>query len=165
MRNPLDYMEIRRGLPNNGFGKVRNNGTRPHQGWDLWAPVGTPIYAVAEGIVEFTKVNFGDYGSQICASFENPQEPGSLLYVFYAHLSQIYVTDKMWVTEGQMLGLTGKSGNAAGFTSIEDEHLHFEVRTKAAPGRGLKDRLDPAKFFGYDLYTCSPDLPVCSAEG
>lgn len=164
MKNPLDYMEIRRGLPNNGFGMVRNGGKRPHQGWDLWAPIGTPIYAVADGLVEFVKTNSGDYGSQICTSFEDPQNPGNLLYAFYAHLSQIYVTAKMWVTEGQLLGLTGKSGNASGFKSIEDMHLHFEIRDAVAPGKGLKNRMDPAKYFGYDLYSCSADLPTCSAE-
>jgi len=164
MHNPLDYMEIRRGLPNNGFGMVRNGGKRPHQGWDLWAPVGTPIFAVAEGIVEFVHLNSGDYGTQICMSFENPQTPGTLLYAFYAHLSQVFVKAKDWVTEGQLLGLTGKTGNAKGFKSIEDEHLHFEIRDISAPGTGLKHRMDPAKFFGYDLYSCSPDLPVCEPE-
>ena len=164
MNDPLDNMEIRRGKPNNGFGMVRNNGTRPHQGWDLWAPVGTPIYALADGIVEFVRVNSGDYGTQICTSFEDPQNPGNLIYAFYAHLSQVYVTDKMWVTEGQMLGLTGKTGNASGFTSIEDEHLHFEIRTQVSPGRGLKGRVDPAKYLGYDLYSCSANLPVCEIQ-
>lgn len=164
MHNPLDYMEIRRGLPNNGFGKVRNNGTRPHQGWDLWAPVGTPIFAVGNGIIEFVRIKSGDYGTQLCMSFENPDLPGSLIYAFYAHLSAVFVKTKDWVSEGQRLGLTGKSGNAAGFKSIEDEHLHFEVRTEVAPGKGLKGRIDPAKIFGYDLYSCSPDLPVCEAE-
>jgi murein DD-endopeptidase MepM/ murein hydrolase activator NlpD len=164
MHNPLDYMEIRRGLPNNGFGMVRNGGKRPHQGWDLWAPVGTPIYAVADGVIEFAKTNAGDYGSQICMSFANPQNPEQTLYAFYAHLSQIYVVAKIFVGEGELLGLTGKSGNASGFKSIEDQHLHFEIRDAAAPGKGLKNRIDPAKFFGYDLYTCSPDLPVCEAQ-
>jgi peptidoglycan LD-endopeptidase LytH len=163
MRNPLDYMEIRRGLPNHGFGRVRNNGTRAHQGWDLWAPVGTPIYAVANGVVEFVRLDSGDYGSQICASFENPNSPGSLLYAFYAHLSQIYVTEKAVVEEGQVLGLTGNTGNASTLSSFEDEHLHFELRTSVAPGLGLSDRLDPAEFFGYDLYATSPSLPTCRA--
>lgn len=164
MHDPLENMEIRRGLPNNGFGMVRNNSTRPHQGWDLWAPVGTPIYAVSDGIVEFVRINSGDYGTQICTSFEDTENPGNLLYAFYAHLSHSYVTAKMWVTEGQMLGLTGKTGNASGFKSIEDEHLHFEVRTEVAPGKGLKGRLDPAKYFGYDLYTCPVNLPVCEIQ-
>jgi murein DD-endopeptidase MepM/ murein hydrolase activator NlpD len=164
MHDPLDYMEIRRGLPNNGFGMVRNGGKRPHQGWDLWAPVGTPILAVGDGIIEFVRINSGDYGTQLCLSFENPDLPGTLLYAFYAHLSQVFVKTNDWATEGQRLGLSGKSGNASGFKSIEDEHLHFEVRTEVAPGKGLKGRLDPAKIFGYDLYSCSPDLPVCEAQ-
>ena len=164
MTDPLEYMGIRRGLPNNGFGMVRNGGKRPHQGWDLWAPVGTPIYAVADGLVEFVKINSGDYGTQICTSFENPNSPGTLTYVFYAHLSQVYVTKAMWVEEGQVLGLTGKTGNASGFKSIEDEHLHFELRTEVAPGLGLKGRIDPAILFGYDSYSCSANLPVCEIQ-
>ena len=109
MHDPLDYMEIRRGLPNNGFGMVRNGGKRPHQGWDLWAPVGTPVFAVGNGIVEFVRVNSGDYGTQVCISFENPDSPGTLLYAFYAHLSQVFVKTKDWVTEGQRLGLSGNT--------------------------------------------------------
>ncbi len=165
MFDPLDHMEIRRGLPNNGFGMVRNNGTRPHQGWDLWAPVGTQIKAVEHGVVEFVKTNAGDYGTQVCMSFENPLTRGTLLFAFYAHLSQIYVTKGMVVDGGQVLGLTGKTGNASGFSSIEDEHLHFEIRDAASPGKGLKNRLDPAKLFGYNLYTSSDSLPVCELEG
>lgn len=164
MTDPLDYMGIRRGLPNHGFGMVRNGGTRPHQGWDLQAYVGTPIYAVADGLIEFVRVNSGDYGTQICASFENPNSPGTLLYAFYAHLSQIYVTEKMWVTEGLVIGLTGKTGNASKLPSVEDEHLHFEIRTELSPGRGLAGRIDPATLFGFDLYTCSTEMAVCELE-
>lgn len=164
MTDPLEYMGIRRGLPNNGFGMVRNGGTRPHQGWDLWAPVGTPIYAVANGLIEFVRINTGDYGTQICMSFENPSSSGSLLYAFYAHLSEVYVTEKFWAEEGQMLGLTGKTGNASNLPSIEDEHLHFEIRTEVSPGRGLVGRIDPARLFGYDLYTSSPSLPICELQ-
>lgn len=168
MHDPLKHMEIRRGLPNNAFGMVRNNGTRPHQGWDLWAPVGTQIFAVADGVVQFVRTNSGAYGTQICISFQDPRntEQSAELFAFYAHLSQLYVAAGNSVVEGQVIGLTGKSGNASGFTSIEDEHLHFEVRTQVSPGRGLGGRIDPAIIFGYELLTSrnDPAAPECSLD-
>lgn len=167
MHDPLKYMEIRRGLPNNTFGMVRNNGTRPHQGWDLWAPIGTEIYAVADGVVQFVRTSPA-YGLQMCTSFQDPRVTGQSaeLFSFYAHLSQTYVAQGNSVVEGQIIGLTGNSGNASGFTSIEDEHLHFEVRTQSAPGRGLRGRIDPAIIFGYELLTSplNPVGPECTLD-
>jgi len=147
MRNPLDSMRIRRGLPNHRFGMVRNGGTRAHQGWDLTALIGTPIYAVADGTIEFVRINQGDYGTQICMSFAHPTEAGTTLYAFYAHLSLAGVAELTPITEGMVIGATGNSGNASGLPAIEDQHLHFEIRTELSPGRGLGGRLDPALFF------------------
>lgn len=151
MRNPLDTMRIRGGVINNAFGRVRRNrdgSTRPHQGWDLFAPTGTTIYAVADGRVEFVQTtDTGDYGKQICISFQDPnsEEPRTL-YAFYAHLSQV---DKLagTVDEGDVLGKTGTTGNARGMIG-GNQHLHFEIRTVLRPGRGLVGRLDPAELFG-----------------
>lgn len=165
MNDPLENMEIRRGKPNNAFGWVRTNrdgSKRPHQGWDLWAPVGTPTYSIADGLVEFVKIDQGAYGTQVCISFDHS---GKLLYAFYAHLSHVYVTEGFEVKAGQMVGLTGMTGNASQVPSFSDQHLHFEIREKVSPGRGLKDRLDPADFLGYDLLTCSAEeAPVCELD-
>lgn len=155
MFDPLDEMDIRRGRPNNAFGMVRNNGTRPHQGWDLWALVGTPVYAIADGFVEFVRVNSGAYGTQVCLSFEHSKGPQGLLFAFYAHLSEVSVSAHAQVDAGQILGKTGMTGNASQVPAIDDQHLHFEIRTIASPGRGLTNRLDPAEFLGYDLLTSS----------
>lgn len=163
MFEPLNNMEIRGGKPNNAFGMVRNNGTKPHQGWDLWAPIGTPIYAVADGLIEYVQTD-SIYGLQLCMSFTDNSgiSDTGLLYAFYAHLSQAYFNKGFEVTEGMIIGLTGDSGNARGF-SFDEQHLHFEIRTLPYLGKGLRGRLDPAEFLGYHLLTCSEEI-LCSVE-
>lgn len=140
------YIVLRGKSLNNTFGFVRkdNNGNpKPHQGWDIAAFVGSPIYAIADGTIEFIG-NQGDYGKQVCLKFENK---GQTLYGFYAHLNTIEVAKGQAVKEGQRLGTTGQTGNAAGQYHAE-AHLHFELRTKPNPGAGLTDRLDPMLIFG-----------------
>lgn len=154
MRNPLDTMRIRGGIINNAFGRVRRNrdgSRRVHQGWDLYAPSGTTIYAVANGKVEFAEAtDVGDYGKQICISFQDPisEEPRTL-YAFYGHLSRVdrSAGNNGKIEEGDVLGLTGTSGNARGMTG-GNQHLHFELRTVLRPGLGLAGRLDPSYLFG-----------------
>lgn len=156
---PLEVMQMRtQGLASShssSFGTVRNNQTRDHQGWDLYAPVGTRCYAIAAGHVEWVR-NQGAYGQQLAISFnssgsENSSEENQLI-AFYAHLApgQIQVQTGTYVKAGQFIALTGISGNA----SAGAPHLHFEIRkTKSQyPGRGLVNRLDPGDILGYELY-------------
>ena len=63
--NPLEVMQLRNdaGLRFNSIGATfgpdvrRKSGGRPkpHQGWDLYAKIGTPVFAVAGGIVVWTR--------------------------------------------------------------------------------------------------------------
>ena len=48
---------------------------------------------------------------------------------------------------GEIVGRTGDTGNAKGLKP-EDEHLHFELRTMARPGKGLDGRVSPIEIFG-----------------
>lgn len=141
---PLTYNIIRRRMVNHTFGMVRDNGTKAHQGWDFEAAPGTAIYAIASGKVEFVKVNDGPYGTQICHSFVFG---GETRYAFYAHLSLVNAKKGDSVTQGQVIGATGKSGNAKDLKAVDD-HLHFEIRTKALCGLGLAGRISPAKIYG-----------------
>lgn len=85
--------------------------------WDIGIPVGTPIYAVADGTV----------GSQIGVSSSRPNDgsrltlsiPGNAYY--YAHLSQLAVKAGQKVKAGQLLGYSGVSQNGA-------PHLHIGVQ-------------------------------------
>jgi hypothetical protein len=145
---PLDRNRIRRGLVNHTFGLVRKNrdGTpRPHQGWDLAAEVGTPCYAVADGeVTDVDPEGRGDYGRTLTLRVE---VHGVERWVFYAHLDTVTAAEGAKVRLGDPIGTTGNTGNA--FTLDDaDDHLHFELRTEARPGRGLVGRVSPAELFG-----------------
>lgn len=133
-------------MTNHTFGMVRNGGSRPHQGWDLYATPGTPVYAVAEGTIRWADPR-GQLGNLIVLEFDHN---GNKLYAAYAHLQSIQVSMGDSVSRGQQIGLTGNTGNAVSMTG-EDQHLHFEIRTTAMPGLGLTQRVDP-----HDLYARTP---------
>lgn len=128
--DPLSYMQIRRNRASNLFGKVRNNNTKNHQGFDYYALEGTEVYAVANGeVVYIVDPPLGDYGKQIVIKIDN-----SKYYAFYAHLLQIDVKKGDIVKKGDTIGKTGITGNAKTFRGL-DQHLHFECRTAAKNGR------------------------------
>lgn len=142
---PLDINVIRRGMVNHTFGRVRNGGTKPHQGWDFKAAVGTPCYAIADGAVAMI-YDSPAYGKVLVCSF---QHEGRSLYAAYAHLSKINVKQGEVVRRGSMIALTGESGNASQLPDPLDKHLHFEIRTMPRPGLGLDGRLSPLEVFGH----------------
>ena len=152
MRYPLDRMKIRelqfgRMDPiSNTFGRVRRAGHRPHQGWDLDTPPGTAVYAISDG--ELVVGLSPSYGRTITLTFHHG---GRTYYAFYAHLRSA-MTGNVSVCEGELIGYTGRSGNARGIPA-DESHLHFEIRTLRHPGRGLKGRIDPGEIFGYGIYS------------
>jgi murein DD-endopeptidase MepM/ murein hydrolase activator NlpD len=90
--------------------------TKMHAGIDLAAPVGTPIYATADGVVTEAGYNSGGYGNLIKINH------GREIETRYAHLSSIGVSPGQRVTRGQMIGRMGSTGRSTG------SHLHYEVR-------------------------------------
>ncbi len=133
--DPLKNMKIRENRASNLLGKVRNGGSRAHQGWDLEAPIGTSTVAVKSRVVKVTES--GAYGKQVILSFKGSD--GSTKYAQYAHLSEVSVKNEQKVREGQEVGKTGDTGNAKGVTP----HLHFEIRTQESVGKGLEGRENP----------------------
>ena len=135
------------------FGMVRRNADgspRAHQGVDLAADNGYRCYAVDDGIV--TRVERGNdgYGWIVQIKLTDAYEQGQIS-VFYAHLSEIKVSIGQAVKAGDVIGLTGSTGNARGMTSAaRGAHLHFEVRTVERAGLGLAGRADPLQFFELD---------------
>lgn len=95
---------------------LRFHGLRPdiHRGVDLRAPMGTEVHAMAEGTVRFAGTMSG-FGNVVWLD-----HGGSILTV-YAHLSAIRVRQAQRVRRGELLGLSGQSGDATA------PHLHFEV--------------------------------------
>ncbi|MBM6619908.1 M23 family metallopeptidase [Bacillus suaedaesalsae] len=85
-----------------------------HDGLDVAAPKGTPIYTVDAGTV--TKSYYSSsYGNVIFVMHPNGYE------TVYAHLSKRLVKEGDIVTKGQQIGKVGNTGRSRG------AHLHFEV--------------------------------------
>lgn len=91
-----------------------------HSGRDYGAADGTPIYAVADGIV----VRAGYTGSWGGLIIVEHTIGGERIASYYAHMWEqgIHVSEGMSVTAGQHIGDVGSSGKSTG------AHLHLEIR-------------------------------------
>ena len=87
-----------------------------HAGIDLSGPVGTPIYATADGTVTVAGWNSGGYGNLV------EIDHGRGIQTRYAHLQKILVQDGARVKRGDLIGRMGSTGRSTG------SHLHYEVR-------------------------------------
>lgn len=97
-------------------GRVSQEFHAGHAGMDIFAPMGTPIYAAAGGTVISAGWNNGGYGNLVLVSH------GNGLVTAYAHMSQVIAVEGQQVGQGTLLGLEGSTGNSTG------PHLHFETR-------------------------------------
>ncbi|MDX2214707.1 MAG: LysM peptidoglycan-binding domain-containing protein [Oculatellaceae cyanobacterium bins.114] len=88
---------------------------RMHRGIDIGAPGGTPVYAAADGVVEFSGWNSGGYGNMV----EIRHADGTVTR--YAHHSRNLVRTGQRVEQGQQIAAVGSTGYSTG------PHLHFEV--------------------------------------
>lgn len=91
---------------------------RMHEGIDISVPEGTPIRAAADGTVILMQSEFesGGYGNYTCI------DHGGGLSTCYAHQSSFATSVGAQVSQGDVIGLSGNTGNSTG------PHLHFEVR-------------------------------------
>jgi len=91
-----------------------------HNGIDIPAPYGTPIYATADGIVGRAQ-RLGGYGNYV------EVEHGNAIQTRYGHMSSYIVAPGQQVKKGDILGYVGSTGRSTG------NHLHYEVRIEGAP--------------------------------
>ncbi len=116
------------------FGSQRIlNGVKraPHNGIDIALPQGTPVKAMADGMVLLT----GDFfyaGKYVMLSH------GQGLLSFYMHLSEITAEDGDFVKKGEKIGKVGMTGRATG------PHLHWGVQWN-------DKRIDPASLLNTGL--------------
>lgn len=99
-----------------------------HNGLDLRASVGTPIYAPAEGVVVLAKNLFFTGGTVIL-------DHGFGFFTLYAHMSAVQVKVGERVRSKQKLGLAGATGRVSG------PHLHWGFvlhQTKVDPSQALQ---------------------------
>lgn len=106
-----------------GFGTRRDpktGGIRQHYGTDMAAPVGTPLYAAADGVVIHAGWSTG-YGRLVKIKHDFGIETR------YAHMSRIGVKVGQRVSRGDRIGDMGASGRVTG------PHLHYEIRVGGKP--------------------------------
>jgi len=112
---------------NNGYYKsplasyTRTQGIHGLNGVDMGAPNGTPIRAAASGDVTIARSGGwnGGYGNYVVISHANGSQ------TLYAHMSSVAVSSGEYVTQGEVIGYVGHSGQVSGPTG---NHLHFEIR-------------------------------------
>ena len=93
---------------------------RLHAGIDIAVPEGTPIRAADGGTVAIAGWT-GGYGNYTCINH------GGGVSTCYGHQSRIAVSVGQSVSQGQVIGYSGNTGNSTG------PHLHFEVRIGGNP--------------------------------
>lgn len=97
-----------------------------HEGLDIAAPYGSPVYAPADGIATFSGYK-GGYGNALIL------DHGYGLSTLYGHSSNVFVKEGEKVKRGQLIAQVGSTGAATG------PHLHYEVHVDGVP-------TDPMKF-------------------
>ena len=114
LKTPLDGARLSsnfgmRKHPISGYNKM-------HKGVDFAAPIGTPIYAGGNGVIEFVGNN-GGYGKYIRIRHNNEYKTA------YAHLSKYKqgISVGKRVNQGDVIGFVGSTGNSTG------PHLHYEI--------------------------------------
>lgn len=100
------------------FGRRHGKG---HDGIDIRAPRGTPVYAAEAGRVIHAGGGLGDYGRVVILKHVGRYS------TVYAHHDALRVSKGEFVEKGDLIGTVGTSGNASG------PHLHFEVRRDRVP--------------------------------
>ncbi len=100
-----------------------------HRAIDIGVPIGTSVYAAADGYVVTTGY------SSIRGNYIMVKHADNL-YTFYQHLKSIVVSAGRNVSKGQTIAYSGNTGIGSG------PHLHFEVRT--SPNYGSE--VDPLKY-------------------
>ena len=118
--------------------------TKFHEGMDFSAPIGTPVYATADGRVATASWQ-GLYGNLI------EIDHGFNYLTRYAHLSRIEVQPGQEVHRGDLIGRVGNTGKSTG------PHLHYEVRHRGAPQ-------NPVNYYFYDLTPEQYDQIIRMAE-
>lgn len=173
LNNPLKVMKLRK--ESNGyykehtgkFGCVRTGNGRncshpdpdhsymgknkPHMGVDLLAFEGTNIYSSVNGTAYLYEKEISGYGKVISVKgklLNLVTQKEEDVYVLYAHLKEISVENGDTVKVGDVIGKTGRSGNASDMYKAE-EHLHLEILTEKWPSskKGFNSRKPPLDYF------------------
>jgi murein DD-endopeptidase MepM/ murein hydrolase activator NlpD len=105
---------------------------RMHFGQDIRVPYGTKVYATGDGKVASVGSSTGGFGNVVII------DHGNGLRSYYAHLSEISVSEGMNLKRGDKVGLSGDSGSSTG------PHLHYQINKFGQPVNAIN-------FFNNDV--------------
>ncbi|MGC3997013.1 MAG: M23 family metallopeptidase [Anaeromyxobacter sp.] len=117
LKSPLKFARITSGFGNRNHPLLGYQ--RAHQGVDYGAPIGTPVWAVGDGMVKQAGWN-GGCGKSVILRHRNGFES------VYCHLSGVAVSAGRAVSQKQVIGYTGNTGLSTG------PHLHYAVKQGGA---------------------------------
>lgn len=103
-----------------------------HPGLDFAAPAGTPIYATADGTIEFAGNRGDGYGNNVIINH------GYGYKTLFGHMFRIKARAGQRVKRGEVIGWVGSTGKSTG------PHCHYEVIKNG-------NKIDPIYFFYNDL--------------
>lgn len=103
-----------------------------HAGLDFAAPIGTPIYATADGKIEKAENSATGYGNHVVI------DNGFGYETLFGHMVRIKAHVGEKVKRGQVIGWVGSTGKSTG------PHCHYEVHKNGTP-------VDPIYYFYNDL--------------
>jgi murein DD-endopeptidase MepM/ murein hydrolase activator NlpD len=113
-----------------GSQRILNGEPRaPHRGVDVAAPAGTPVAAMASGVVSLARSDLYFTGGTVMI------DHGHGLHSIYAHMQDVLVEVGQGVARGAPLGTVGATGRATG------PHLHWGVYW-------FDEAVDPALLVG-----------------
>ncbi len=118
-------------------GNYAKYGMVAHNGIDYGCPEGTQVLAAAAGTVEKATYDPDGYGWYVQIKHD-----GGLTTV-YGHLTSCRVGALATVRAGQLIGISGSTGNSTG------PHLHFEVRQAGAEHNGYWGAIDPRPLIAW----------------
>ena len=118
-----------------------------HKGVDFATKTGTPVYAVADGIVQHAGPNgtgptrgWGSaYGISVIINNNKFADGSAGNFAGYMHLSKVSVKRGQAVKKGQVIGHSGNTGSSTG------PHLHLEIQ-KARFWGGWIGSINPQKW-------------------
>lgn len=126
-----------------GFGfrrdPVTGASSQMHQGIDMTAPQGTPIFATGDGVVARTEYKSSGYGLNVVI------DHGYGYQTLYGHMVEIAATPGQKVKRGQIIGYVGSTGYSTA------PHVHYEVFKN-------DQRIDPVPFIADMTYQEFQDL-------
>ncbi len=112
LKTPLKFAHVTSGFGNRHHPLLGYQAA--HMGIDYGAPIGTPVWAVGDGVVQQAGWN-GGCGNSVTLRHRNG------LVTLYCHLSAVLVSAGKPVTQKQVIGLVGSTGLSTG------PHLHYAV--------------------------------------